>query len=178
MQGCNGPRAPEAQQHSEKVLKGHKIPAEFYEAEIKKPIFLYVPWTSSLCSKEQTKLFYQFSLPEADASPAFIFRIQDPIFTPGHGFELRGGGILGVWIFTQGCANPSPSEAISEASLARLVLLFITPGWLTEPLAVLMLQDHLGVPWSPLGPLLAAREGRERQWEMGSVEFSLGNKKE
>lgn len=158
--------------------RGIKFLQNFMKLGSKSPhIFLYMPWNSSLCSKEQTKLFYQ-SLPETDASPAFAFRIQDPIFIPGHGFELRGGGLLGFWIFTQGCANPSHSEAISEASLARLVLLFMTQGWLIEPLAVLMLQDHLCVPWFLLCPLLAAREGRERHWEMGSVEFSLGNKKE
>lgn len=68
---------------------------------------------------------------------------KDPIFIPGHGFELRVGGLLGVWIFTQGCANPSHSEAAKWGSLARLVLVFMTQGWLIEPLAVLMLQDHL-----------------------------------
>lgn len=137
-------------------------------------IFLYMSWTSSWCSKEQTKLFYQSSLPETDASPALTFRIQDPVFIPGHGFEFRFGGLLGVWVFTQGCENPSHSEAF----LARLLLLFMTRGWLTEPLAVLMLQDHLPGPPLPPCPLLAAREGMKRQQEMRSVKFSLVNKKE
>lgn len=129
---AQGPQKPNSIQG--RFWRGIKILQNFMKLGSKSPhIFLYMPWTSPLCSKEQTELFYQSSLPETHAFPALTFRIQAPIFIPGHGFELRVGGLLCVWIFTQGCANPPTQRSVSEASVAILVLLFMTQGWLSEP---------------------------------------------
>lgn len=49
-------------------------------------------------------------LPETDASPDHTVGTQNPTFIPGHGFELRFGGFLRVWVVTQGCASSSHPE--------------------------------------------------------------------
>lgn len=160
VQGCNGPRVPETYCHWQKLLKRHKN--AFRTLKIKKPTHPSIYALDFIIVLKGINSFINllYSKQQCAASPDHTVGIESPNFIPGRGFELRFGGLLGLWLFTQGCAVSSHIEASNQGLFSQILVLDGYDSRLTQQASCLCWCCKTICMWfdDAVCPLLTAKE--------------------